>query len=403
MSVTDVDAERVYRCAFRLEQVAADVRTAAARTAHCYPDDWRGEAGIAYQLRLDETADRVRRMSVAYDAASAALMPYARALLDAQDTWRRAESLLAEADAAELEGADPGLRSAAYRLQAEAAEMEHRAAVVCAATLDDEAGRAPATSAWRSADRFLGDVARFGVDTVAGTASLAGMAWHALPGVGDRHSRHDARRDLVEAGKAAVSVWNIPVEIRDALEDGRPGVAAAAVAGAFGPGKLSKLDRQLRRNPSLAEKEAYREADRRALKVGHAAYRQTALEMGRDGVSLVNEELRGGHVLERHVGASRSFLRLRNATEAKKAGTFRDLETAERLVNAVLAAHADELGAVYALQPGKTLPITARFDFSTGRVTLRGSSKSFATHAVTVVLKLDEGGEPFVYTAFPEL
>jgi hypothetical protein len=125
--------------------------------------------------------------------------------------------------------------------------------------------------------------------------------------------------------------------------------------------------------------------------------------MGRDGVSLVNEELRGGHVLERHVGASRSFLRLRNATEAKKAGTFRDLPTAENLVNAVLAAHADQLSAVYALEPGTTLPLTSRFGFSTGRVTLRGSSKSFAAHAVTVVLKLDEGGEPFVYTAFPEL
>src|SRR4051812_42319076 len=227
MSVTDIDAERVFRCAYRLEQVAEDVRTAAARTARCYPDDWRGGAGIAYQQRLDATADRVRRMSVAYDAAGAALMPYARTLLEAQEMWHRSESLLAEAAAAEqqaaaaaavqgvarLAGPSPaeGFRAVAYRLQADAADVEHRAAVVCAANLDDEAGRAPAPGTWRKVDRFLGDVANFGVDTVAGTASLAGMAWHALPGVGSRHSRHEARDGLVQAGKAAVSVWNIPI------------------------------------------------------------------------------------------------------------------------------------------------------------------------------------------------
>src|SRR4051794_10755132 len=131
MSLTDIDAERVFRCAYRLEQVAEDVRTDADRTARCYPDDWRGDAGIAYQQRLDATADRVRRMSVAYDAAAEALMPYARALLEAQEIWRRSESLLAEAEAAERRsaeaaaaqgvarlagpGPEEGFRSAAYR------------------------------------------------------------------------------------------------------------------------------------------------------------------------------------------------------------------------------------------------------------------------------------------------
>src|SRR3954462_15002977 len=101
MSVTEVDAERVFRCAYRLEQVAEDVRTAAARTARCFPDDWRGEAGIAYQQRLDVTADRVRRMAAAYDVATAALLTYAHALLEAQALQRRSQSLLAEAAEAE--------------------------------------------------------------------------------------------------------------------------------------------------------------------------------------------------------------------------------------------------------------------------------------------------------------
>jgi hypothetical protein len=419
VSLTDVDAERVFRCAYRLEQVAEDVRTAATRTARCFPDDWRGDAGIAYQQRLDVTADRVRRLSVAYDAASVALVPYAQALLEAQDMWRRSESLLAEAAEVErreaasaevqgvprLAGPSPaeGFRAAAYRLQAEAADVEHRAAGVCAATLDDEADRAPAVSGWRSADRFLGDVAQTGVGVVAGTASLLGSAWHALPGVGNPHSRHDARHELVEDAKAAASIWNIPIEIRDALVDDRPGLAVGAIAGAWGPGKLSKFDRGLRRDLSLSETEAYREADRRALLAGHHVYRQTAYEMGRVGVSLVNEEARGGHAIERHVGASRSFLLLRNATGIRKAGTFSDLATAQSLVNAVLAEHAKGLSAVYALEPGEKLPFTSRFEFPTGRVTLRGSSDSIAAYAVTVVLKLDEGGEPVVYSAFPEL
>src|SRR3954464_6828937 len=116
MSVTEVDAERVLRCAYRLEQGAEGVRTAAARTARCYPDDWRGDAGIAYQQRLDATADRVRRMSVAYDAAGAALMPYARALLEAQEIWRRSESLLAEAEAAEQRSAAAAAEQGVARL-----------------------------------------------------------------------------------------------------------------------------------------------------------------------------------------------------------------------------------------------------------------------------------------------
>jgi hypothetical protein len=418
VSLADVDAERVFRCGYRLAQVAEDVATAAARTAGAYPDDWRGDAGIAYQQRLDATADRVRRMSVAYASAGAALLPYATAVLDAQEMWRRADSLLAQAEAAErasaaaaavqgvarLIGPSPaeGFRAAAARLRAEGLDVEHRAAVVCAAHLDDEAGRAPATSRWRSADRFVGDVAQTGVGIVAGTASLLGSAWHALPGIGSRHSRHGARRELVEDVKAAASIWNIPIEIRHALDDGRPGLAAAAVAGAWGPGKLSTLGRHRVRDVVLAEKEAYREADRRALLSGHRIWRQSAQQMGRDGVELVNEEARGGHVIERHVGASRSYLRSRTARGTPMASTFRDLATAQQLINAVLRENASRLPDVYDLPPGKSLRLTSQFSFETGRVTVQGSSTSLGAHAVTVVLKLEEG-EPLVYTAFPGL
>jgi uncharacterized protein YukE len=417
VSVTEVDAERVFRCAYRIEQVAEDVRTAAARTARCFPEDWRGDAGIAYQQRLDETADRVRRMATAYDAAHAALMPYAQAVLEAQAMERQAKSLLGEAEAAasrsaaaavlqgvlRLAGPDPaeGFRAAAARLQAEALEVEQRAAAVCAAALEDEAARAPRTGWWRAADRFAGDVANAGVDTVAGAASLLGNAWHALPGIGSRHSRQEARHGLVDSAVAAAQIWKIPIVIRDALEDGRPGLAAGALAGIVGPGKLSKLERHRIRDPFLAHKEAFREADRRAALAGHRIWRQTADEMGRNGVDLINEEARGGHVIDRHVAAPRGYLNQRNRAGRPKASTFRDRLTAEQLVNAVLREHGPQLADVYSLPPGETLELTSKFPFTTGRVTVKGSSRTLAAHAVTVVLKLEEG-EPLVYTAFPE-
>jgi uncharacterized protein YukE len=416
VSVTDIDAERVFRCAYRIEQVAEDVRTAAARTARCFPDDWWGDAGIAYQQRLDQTADRVRRMSVAYDAAGAALAPYAQAVLEALDMWRRSESLLAEAAAAEQRaaaaasaqgaarlagpGPEEGFRAAAYRLQAEAADVEHRAAVVCAAMLEDEAGRAPETSAWRSADRFLGDVARFGVETVAGTASLAGLAWHALPGVGGRQSRSESRHGLVDAGKGAVvSIWKLPMDIDHDLADDRPGLALSAMAGVVGPGKLSKLDRHRVRDAVLAEKEAFREADRRARLASHQAYKQSAAAMVRDGVSLLNQEKRGGHTLREHVGVSRRAMAARIRRGWDAVSTFPDEASAERAVNTVLREHADELASLYA-DPGGRLRLVSDVPDCLGRLLMRGSKRTIAATRVMVVVDMKEG-EPRVLTAFP--
>jgi hypothetical protein len=96
-------------------------------------------------------------------------------------------------------------------------------------------------------------------------------------------------------------------------------------------------------------------------------------------------------------------LRLRNARGTEKAGTFRDAPTAQRLVNEVLHANAEDLSQVYLLGPRETLPVNSSFDFETGRICLVGSSRTVSAHSVTVVLKLDERGQPYVYTAYPEL
>ena len=399
MSVTDIDAERVFRCAFRLAQVAEGVRTSADRTARCYPDDWRGEAGIAYQRRLDETAARVRRLSAAYDVASEALMPYARALLDAQVMWRRSESLLSDADAA---GPGPGasIRWAAYRLQAEAAELERRAAVTCVATLDEEAGRATGAGSWRKVDRFLGDVSGAVVGTVAGAASLANTGWHALPGVGDRHSRHEARHDLAGAGKDAfVSIWNLPVDVREAVEDGRPGVAVADVLSVVGPGKLSKLDLEMLRVEALADV-ALRDADVAARVAATVPRSVTARELTGNGFDPLNEEARGGHTLREHVARPAAYLHYRNGAGLEVASSFVDEWSADRLVNAVLEFHPDEIASLYSESGPKKVVLHATFDEVTGYYTVPSSAATFPAHGVSVVVVLREG-EPHVRTAFP--
>jgi hypothetical protein len=417
--VADVDVEAVFRCAFRLEQVAQDVDTAAARTARCFPEGWHGDAGIAYQQRLDATADRVRRMSAAYAAAGAALMPYARALLEAQEMWRRSESLLAEADAAERRGSvaaaaagvprlagpgpEEGFRAAAYQLQADAADLEHRVAAVCAAALDDEAHRAPATRDWRSVDRFLGDVAVTGVGVFTGVASLLGVGWRSLPGVGGHDSRHEARHEFVESATAALSVWNIPIDMRRALEDDRSGLAFGELLSVVGPGRLSKFGNgNLIHDVRLAHLEAFREADLIAEQAGHVIWRQSAVEMGERGVDLRNEEARGGHVRLRHVTAEDEYLFARNTSGIRYAGSFEDLPTAQRFVNEVLRTNAGRLHEVYDLKGRGALRIEARFDEPTGRVAVAGSPRTVVAYGVRVVLKL-EGGEPYVYTAFPQL
>lgn len=416
MSVAELDAEQLFRCGFRLEQVADDVRIAAARTARAYPDDWRGDAGIAYQQRLDETAERVRRMAVAYDAAGALLVGYARAVLDAQEIWRRSESLLAEANAADRAAAanaalqavprlaGPGvgeaLRAAAYRLQAEAADVEHRAAVMCAGYLDDEAARAPVTSAWRAADRFFGDLAQTGVGMLTGAANLVKDAWRSLPGIGNSRSRHEARHELADSAVAALSVWQIPLAIRDELHDDRPGLAAGELLGVVSPGPLSKLGKHPIHDVRLAHLEAFREADLRAELAGWIAVRQTADEMGPNGVDLRNQEAIGGHALLRHVDVEDEYLFARNDSGVTRAGAFQDLASAQRFVNEVLLHNRDEIAKVYT--SGKPVRLFGTFKEPTGRVAVVGERRTVLAYRVRVVLKLKDG-EPYVFTAFPEL
>jgi hypothetical protein len=265
--------------------------------------------------------------------------------------------------------------------------------------LDDEADRAPATSRWRTADRFLGDVAQFGVDTVAGTASLAGLAWHALPGIGSNKTRHEARSHLVEAGKLAASVWNIPIDMSRSLQDGRPGVAFAEILAIVGPGRLSTFDRSALRDAALAEV-AFRDSDVRARVAATVARPVTARELTSNGFDPINEEARGGHTLREHVARPTAYLQARNGEGLEVASSFVDEQSADRLVNAVLEFHSEEIARLYEEGGPKKVVLHAAFDHVTGYYTQAGSAATFPAHGVLVVVVLREG-EPHVRTAFP--
>jgi hypothetical protein len=222
-----------------------------------------------------------------------------------------------------------------------------------------------------------------------------------LPGVGNPHSRHDARHELVEDAKAAASIWNIPIEIRDAWVDDRPGLAVGAIASIIGPGKLSKLERHRVRDVVLAEKEAYREADRRARLASHDVFGQSVRSILADGVSLANEELRGGHTLREHVGLSRRAMADRTRRGYDAVSTFPDEIRAERAVNIALREHAAELEDLASASPGSRRRLVSDVPDCLGRLLMQGSKRTVAANRVLVVVVVTEEGEPLVLTAFP--
>ncbi|MCA1720607.1 MAG: hypothetical protein LC779_05710, partial [Actinobacteria bacterium] len=152
------------------------------------PPDWLGTAGARYVHALDETVAELGGTADAYGAAGDALLPYARALAEAQAVQEQATRLRdrasAEAAVALLTGGpDEGvhLRLAADRLSQEAVELERRAAATCAAQLHELALRAPAARRSAGVWRVAADAASVVGGTVRGMGALAAAATHALP------------------------------------------------------------------------------------------------------------------------------------------------------------------------------------------------------------------------------
>jgi hypothetical protein len=373
---------------------------------------WRGPASRSFDAALGELQRRLTAIESAHAEAGDVVRGYAEALAEASERARRADVMDGEAadlsaafrrvvaaSATPVFGPDPGeaVRASAARLRREAADAEEIAASLAAAQLDGLADRAPRAPRLTGAGRFIDDLAGAASSSFVG---LAQVGWLAGQSMGIGHREGAARHELWQTAKDSLAIWNIPGEIRHALQDDRPGLAVSAVAGAWGPGKLSTFDRHRLRDPQLAEKEAYREADRRAALAGHQIWRQTAEEMGRNGVDLINEEKRGGHTLREHVGVSRRAMadRVRRGWDA--VSTFPNEATAQRAINTVLREHADELATLYGAQPGARLRLVSDVPDCLGRLLVRGSKRTVAATRVMVVVGT-EGGEPLVLTAFP--
>jgi hypothetical protein len=396
------------QCADRTADATAACQRASRATWH-----WRGPAQRSFDASLADLQGRFTAIESAHHEAASAIRQYVGALALAADRARTADALDAEADAlsvqfrracavaaSPLSGPDPGeaVRAHAARVRREAMDQEAIAASLAAAQLDGLAMRAPKaprfTGAYRFADDFVGAVG----GSAVGLAQLAVLGGESL-GIGNREKA--ARGELWQAAKDTVKVWEPFEDMWHDGTGGRPGAAFGAAATMLTTKQRLRMSRWIQ-DPHVARLEALRQLRRESLLEGHAPYTQTAGDMGRNGVSLINEEKRGGHVIREHVGAGVGYLKHRISVGRPAASTFDDLATAERAVNAVLLQNKDKLHEVYALSARRSLELTGYTWDDVGDVLLPGASHTVRTNKIVVVLQL-KGGEPYVLSAYPEV
>jgi len=124
-----------------------------------------------------------------------------------------------------------------------------------------------------------------------------------------------------------------------------------------------------------------------------------------EGISLVEEEKRGGHTIEKHVAKTDDELRTRLRAEPWLAvvSTFTDLATAERCVNAALLANAEKISAWSEQKEDRdTLAIAYRGSSPIGRSLRRGAKEAVECTDANIVLRPDRRYGHIVLTAYPE-
>jgi hypothetical protein len=135
-------------------------------------------------------------------------------------------------------------------------------------------------------------------------------------------------------------------------------------------------------------------------------------------VDLREDQARGGHTIERHVGKSESFLKTEVREMAERMvetdqdprgvrlGSFTSLQSATRLVNSTLAQNRDVVDEVISGQRGG-VEVDAVFDSPTGYEAYLPTPQSIPymrdTHGVHVVIARDPGFSRGyrVLTAYP--
>jgi len=116
---------------------------------------------------------------------------------------------------------------------------------------------------------------------------------------------------------------------------------------------------------------------------------------------LHENEARGGHVLDKHVGKTDEELlaRLKSEPHLREVSTFTDEATAERVIKAAIAENQDEIGK-WLKQNRST-----RFEFdhsspaTLGRSVVRGTTGSVDRRVATIVL-VKAQKEFYVLTAY---
>lgn len=127
------------------------------------------------------------------------------------------------------------------------------------------------------------------------------------------------------------------------------------------------------------------------------------------GRDLREDERRGGHTLERHVGKSDEDLRARLAREPRisAASTYTDLAVAERVVAEALreaAGRVDRWRARTGRRPNLVLDYDGEPGTVVGRSLRRGQRTAERCTDAVVVLRWDERrGDYFVLTSYPEV
>ncbi|MDT7548383.1 MAG: hypothetical protein QOE84_777, partial [Actinomycetota bacterium] len=285
---------------------------------------WRGPAACSFDATLAGLRRQLGEVESAHQEAAEAVGAYARALADAVASAQRADAMEREADelsasfrrasaaaAAPLCGPDPGegLRAAAARLRAEAAGQEEIAASWAAAKLDGLAKRAPHAPRFAGSTRFLDDFAGAVGSSFLGLAQMGVLAGESL-GIGGHAA--GARRDLWASVKDSVKVWQPVQDMWHDLTGGRPGSAVGAAAGMALTRKSGLGGHVRHRVRDIADDGTIFDHWRTGAPAD-GLMRRSATQVGRRGVVLRNEEARGGHAIEKHVGKTDAYLRSRNA------------------------------------------------------------------------------------------
>lgn len=412
--------EDLQRCGVVLGQVAEEVGTAVVAARRSAAVRWKGMAGHDYQHQLADVASRLVAIERAYDEACDVLLSYSRALAEARDLARHADTLVAEAVFEQGPPRAHLLREQAVSLEAVAAR---RAAVALRNLTDD----APRPRAGAATSRFVVEAAHGFAGAVTGTVGLLVSAVEGLPFLGSHHSRSKARHELVQDAAATAQPWLAVEEFLSELRAHHAGLATGQLAGALvlrkthlgsRQGRLfgyvdelpepvlravltgTRADASLEREWVLerAQKRFYAEIER--LK---AVPPQTLEAMLTQGVDLMHAEALGGHTIYKHVGRDVDFLARRRKTDVRQGeplpevSSFADLPEAERLVQQVVAANAAEVAA-FVNGHAERLRVSAAAPPTSG-VVVRALGPE-APRRVVVEFRRRDGGGIYVSTAF---